>query len=533
MSTGQRESLPISLVLHTVFCPRRTWLEVNGERTDTYQMQAGSSAHKKVDDPSSSRSEQVRAVDIRSSDLGIHGRVDVVDLKNDRVRLVEYKATPVRVKPLVTEANRIQLALQKMCLEEGGQTVDEAAVRFVDHNKTVPVEIDEELKGSARSMIELTRSIIDSSEAPHPLEDDRRCSRCSHIDVCLPDERKGKEVARRIHAADPDGQVLHLTEQGSRASVKAGRLVVSHSGEKVGEVPLERVHGVIIHGNIDLSGALIRELMWRNQSIVWCSSTGRVYGWSQPADGPNGLARTQQRVIFGDGGLSIAREMISSKVLNQATMLRRNRKHALEVESVRARGKAAIQCTSKEELFGVEGEAASIYFSEFDSMLKDSALEYYGFEWKGRKGRGATDPLNILLNYSYSLLTSECVRALLSCGLDPHSGVLHSSNRNKPALALDLMEEFRPLIADSVVIGLINRKEFPKGGFSRVGTGLRLSPAGRKSLIKSFESRVQTEITHPVFGYKVTWRRAIEVQARMVLGVIDGSQIEYKGVRTR
>lgn len=129
-------------------------------------------------------------------------------------------------------------------------------------------------------------------------------------------------------------------------------------------------------------------------------------------------------------------------------------------------------------------------------MLKEEALKSYAFEWKGRIGRGATDPINILL-------TTECVRALLSRGLDPHSGVLHSSNRNEPALALDLMEEFRPIVADSVVISLINRKEFPASGFSKIGTSLRLSPTGRKALIKVFETRIQTEITDPTFGYKV------------------------------
>lgn len=530
---AENDSLPISLVLHTVFCPRRTWLEINGENTDTYQMQAGHSAHRKVDDPKTSRSEQIRSLDVRSSTMGIHGRIDVIENKNDSVRIVEYKATPVKLKPIVTEANKVQLALQQICLEESGFEVDQAAVRFVDHNKNVIVEIDDATKQHAISIVRDTREIISASEAPLPLEDDKRCSRCSHIDVCLPDERRGEPIARRINASDPDGQVLHLTEQGSRASTRAGRLIVSRQGEKSGEVPLERVHGVVVHGNIDLSGALIRELLWRNQAIVWCSSTGRVYGWSQPTDGPNGLSRTHQRVIFGDGGLEIAKEMVSAKIHNQATMLRRNRKHAIEVESIRSRAQEVRDSSSKEEIFGIEGESASVYFSEFDTMLKESAMEQYGFEWNGRSGRGATDPINILLNYSYSLLTSECIRALLSCGLDPHAGVLHSSNRNKPALALDLMEEFRPLIADSVVISLINRKEFPKSGFSKVGGGLKLSPAGRKALIKSFEARIQTQITHPIFGYKVTWRRAIEVQARMVLGVIDGSQAEYKGVKTR
>ena len=137
------------------------------------------------------------------------------------------------------------------------------------------------------------------------------------------------------------------------------------------------------------------------------------------------------------------------------------------------------------------------------------------------------------LNYAYGLLSSECIRAILTCGLDPHAGFLHSSNRNKPALALDLMEEFRAVVADSVVLTLVNRKQISAGNFLSAGDSLRLSPAGRSAIIKAFERRINAEFRHPVFGYSVTWRRAIEIQARMILGVLNGSHPNYVGVKVR
>ncbi len=181
----------------------------------------------------------------------------------------------------------------------------------------------------------------------------------------------------------------------------------------------------------------------------------------------------------------------------------------------------------------LEGEAASLYFGNFSAMLKEDVLTELGWIWTGRQGRGANDPINILLNYAYGMLSSECIRAILTCGLDPHAGFLHSSSRNKPALALDLMEEFRAVIADSVVVSLINRKQVKAAHFTAVGGSYRLTPEGRKTIIAAFEKRITTEITHPTYGYSVTWRRAVEVQARMLLGVINGTTREYTGVTVR
>ena len=530
---GIDSSLPISLVLHTVFCPRRTWLEAAGEQVCVSQMAHGSAAHKRVDNPTDSRSHRKVSREVKSVSLGIHGRCDSLQQEGDVYRLVEHKSTPVRQTPKVTEAQRVQLSLQTLCLAEEGVDVREHAIHFTDHRKTVPVELGEEDLAQARDVVTQTRQVINSPTAPPPPGDDRPCKSCSHISVCLPDEYHGEEVQRRIHVPDPDSQVLHLTTQGSRVSVRSGRLLMNIRGEEPQSIPLERIHSVVVHGNIDLSGAAIRQLAWRDIMIIWCSSSGRVYSWSQPARLPNGQARVRQHVLAENGHLALASEMVSSKIANQATLLRRNGDAAPVVEELRYLQKIALEADSLPNLFGIEGEAARSYFGVFPTMLNSKILEEHGFSWKGRHGRGATDHLNILLNYGYSLLTSECIRALVTCGLDPHAGMLHSSSRNKPAMALDLMEEFRAPVVDSMLLTLINRREISASDFSDITGVPRLSTSGRKSVVRAFERRMLTEFRHPVFNYSVTWRRAVEVQARMVLGVIDGSGGVYKGVKTR
>lgn len=534
MTVPDADFVPISLVAHTQFCHRRTWLEVNGERTDTSQMQHGQSSHRPVDDPSRSLSDRQISLPLRSEQLRVVGRSDSVTLIDpNTVEITEHKSTPVRRKAEVTPAQRLQVALQRICLEEAGYVVVGQSIYFTDHKRKVEVELGEDDFQHARQLVEQTHEISSSQTAPEPLVDAPQCSACSHISVCLPDERELGPVKRRVHATNPDGNVLHLTEQGSRASISQGRVVVTHRGEKLGDVPLERVHGVVVHGNIDLSSALHRNLLWQNQSVVWCSSTGRVYGWSQPATGPNGLTRVRQHIVSERGSLELATEMVSAKIHNQATLLRRNSSGLPLTGMMRSLSAQALNARDIPSLFGIEGDAARIYFQQFVAMLKPTALETLGWEWPGRIGRGAQDPLNVLLNYSYGLLTSEAIRAILACGLDPHAGFLHSSNRNKPAFALDLMEEFRAPVADSVVVSLVNRREIKDSHFQRISGSYRLTDEGRKVIIRAFERRIHTSFKHPIYLYEVSWRRAIEVQARIVLGYLDGSIDRYKGVRIR
>jgi len=524
------DPIPISLVNHLMFCPRRAWLEAAGERTDTMQMAVGVSDHTRVHDPATSRGNELRAIDVGHDEWGVVGRVDAAELTDDGVVLREYKASPIRQEPEVAHSTRVQLALQAACLQRSGHRVAGAEVYFTTHNRRVPVELTPALYQAAEEAVAATRAVVNAPEAPPPLEDDPRCDRCSHIGVCLPDERQLGPVKRRIRPLDPDTQVVHLATYGARAGINAGRVVVTKAGETIGEVPIERVLSLQVHGNVDVSSALIRELLWRGLTIVWCTGAGRVVGWASSASSPNGLTRVAQHVASAEGRLALAREMLSAKVANQATQARRSLGNVPEVATLRSISARLADCETWQDALGLEGEAASIYFDLFPRLLVRDAAAW---AWSGRTGRPARDPVNAMLNYAYGMLLSDCIRAVVSCGLDPHAGFIHSSNRNKPALALDLMEEFRAPVADSVVINAINNGEVRPDDFdARLGS-VRLKDRARQALIAGYERRAQTEFKHPLFGYQVTWRRAMEVQARQVLGYLDGSHPRYVGVRTR
>lgn len=532
--SGRVDPIPISLVAHQAFCPRRAWLEAAGERTDTHQVATGQHEHMPTDDRESSRLRRVRGMNVAHQRLGIVGRCDTVEFDDSgAATVIEYKATPVRRRPEVTEPMRMQLALQVLALKEHGTRVIGQAIYFTQHHVRVAVQLSTADFDTARRLVQGTRETVENTTAPAVLEDDARCARCSHISVCLPDERTLAPVHRRIVVADPDTQVLHLTTPGARARIRSGRIDIQHRGDKVGSVPLERVQAVVVHGNIDLSGGLIRELLWRSLPIVWCSSTGRVVGWAGSASSPNADTRLHQHLAATHGRLDLAREFVIAKITNQATLLRRHGHDIRAVRRLRALQHEAEHAASLPDLLGKEGEAAARYFAGFPTMFTTIDATEAGFTTRTR--RPATDPINAALNLTYGLLAADLLRATAACGLDPHAGFLHSSTRNKPALVLDLAEEFRAPVADSTVLSAFNNGEISLADFHTdpASKATRLHDNGRRALISAYERRATGQFMHPLFRYQVTWRRAMEIQARLVLGVLDNTQPRYQGIRIR
>jgi CRISPR-associated protein Cas1 len=231
--------------------------------------------------------------------------------------------------------------------------------------------------------------------------------------------------------------------------------------------------------------------------------------------------------------LGLARAFVAEKVRNQRTLLRRN--HAapdpVVLGELEAMAKKAERAESIPSLLGIEGTAARYYFGAFAGMLKGAAAQ--SFDLEGRNRRPPRDPVNAALSLAYSLLTKDCVLAVAAVGMDPLLGFLHQPRFGRPALALDLMEEMRPLVADSVVVTALNTKVLDDGDFVRASTGCAMSGPGRRKFIEAYERRMDQLVTHPVFGYRLSYRRVLEVQARLLARVLTGEIAEYPAFRTR
>ena len=180
-------------------------------------------------------------------------------------------------------------------------------------------------------------------------------------------------------------------------------------------------------------------------------------------------------------------------------------------------------------LLGLEGMAAKVYFAGFSRILKGGST----FVMHGRNRRPPRDPINAVLSFVYALLTKEVTIAVQAVGFDPLLGFFHRPRYGRPSLALDLAEEFRPIIADSTAMMVINNGEVNESSFIARAGAVALNESGRKSVIAAFERRMEHEITHPIFGYKISYRRVLEVQARLLSRVVLGELAEYPGFCTR
>jgi CRISP-associated protein Cas1 len=245
--------------------------------------------------------------------------------------------------------------------------------------------------------------------------------------------------------------------------------------------------------------------------------------------------RMRQLGAAARGDLDASRRMISGKIRNSRVLLRRNGGESVSrsIEQLAALAASAEECTDAASLLGIEGSAARVYFGSFASLLTGAA-ELPGPPFTGlRNRRPPTDTVNCLLSFCYAMLAKELLAACLLVGFDPYIGLFHRPRFGRPALALDLAEEFRPLLADSVVLGMVNKRELGSGDFTVRAGAVTLTEDGRRKILHAWERRMATEIWHPVFGYEVSYRRAIELQARVLAAYLVGEVPSYSPLVTR
>jgi CRISPR-associated endonuclease Cas1 len=225
---------------------------------------------------------------------------------------------------------------------------------------------------------------------------------------------------------------------------------------------------------------------------------------------------------------------VQAKIANCRTLIRRNHPNVSELllQELKVDQGQAGEAGSLESLLGVEGTAARRYFGAFGALVREEAMRAR-FDTEGRNRRPPRDPINALLSFAYAMLAREWTVVVHSVGLDPYLGFYHQPRYGRPALALDMMEEFRPLIADSVVLTALNNGEVQASDFIERLGNVSLTPEGRRRFIATYERRMGQEMTHPVFGYQVSYRRVLEVQARLLGRYLLGEIPELPPIITR
>ncbi len=353
---------------------------------------------------------------------------------------------------------------------------------------------------------------------------------------------------------------LYVTEHHSIIR-KAGDTIEVHvpadkkSGreERRVSLPLVKIEQVVILSDSTVTAQALTALMEQGVVITFHNAFGALRGRLVPAEGRNSLLRLAQFRAHEDPlrCFALARQFVRGKIHNMRTfLLRANRKledeeigqavEALrnileEVEGLRAEEALPAQPSKPQadsawgSLQGLEGAAAARYFGVFGRLLRgDPALVF-----EGRSRRPPRDPVNALLSFGYALLLHQCIAAVQMVGLDAYIGYLHSSQYSKPALALDLMEEFRVLLVDSVVVSLINMRVIGAEDFEEEWGAWRLKEKPRRTFLQKYEERLNETIAHPVFKYQASYRRCLELQARLLAKALYGEIAAYPPFRVR
>ena len=328
--------------------------------------------------------------------------------------------------------------------------------------------------------------------------------------------------------------VLYLVEQGATLRKQGERLVVEKDGETLASVPAVKVEQVVIFGNVQLTTPAIVHLLTSGIDAAFLSVDGRYYGRLLSAESRFGELRRRHIRLVDDAAqaLEVARAMVRAKLHNGRTLLQRayrDRPHpelrgAIDgLEAVLARVSRATRLSS---LVGLEGQGSAVYFRGFKHVLRQDL----GFTVRAR--RPPPDPVNVLLSFGYTLLAYGVQAAVHTVGLDPYVGFLHAPSYSRPSLVLDLMEEFRPVVVDSVVLRLVNARILTAADFVAqpevVERPVLLAEAGRRRFLEAYEERVQTRVTEPRAGEQVTLRRLFELQARQIARIALGQQTSYE-----
>jgi CRISP-associated protein Cas1 len=545
------------MVNEFVYCPRLFHLEwVQSRFATNDDVEEGLYVHRVVDEPGGkipdpddphpelSAGRSSRSVWATSSELGVSAKIDMVEVsENGSVVPVDYKKGSPTRDGQPWPSDEVQSVLQALILRDVGYSVATAEIWYAETRQRVVIPIDDTAATRTRQIVAELWSVAASDTAPAPLVASPKCPRCSLVGICLPDEinelryREGEgQHRRRIIPTNPDPRPVYIQEQGSVVSVRGGRLKVFKEKLELDSVRLIDVGQVCLQGNVTVTSQAMRELLSREVPVCWFSYGGWFSGMAQGLPGKNIDLRRAQFTASPEQSLSIARHMVEGKIRNSRTLLRRNSRQdeTSEVESMGRLASQAREAAGFPTLLGLEGAAARIYFTRFTSMLTaDTNIPIEEFDSNGRSRRPPPDPVNALLSFPYALLVKDVSATLFAIGFDPYLGVYHRPRFGRPALSLDLLEEFRPLVCESVVLQVINNGEVTSRDFLSRAGACQLEKEGRRSVLRAYERRMSHEIKHPLFGYRVSYRRAIEVQGRLLAAHLLGEVNEYTPFVTR
>jgi len=584
--------LPLGMIRAYVYCPRLFYYEhVEGTFVPNQYTLDGEDKHRRVHrEPEAfpeaealEEGERIRARSLRlaSERLGIIGVLDLVEAENGRVVPIDYKRGRPRIgasgAPEAWPAERAQMIGQVLILRDNGYHCPEGIIYYCSTKQRVRVPVGPEEEEWFEAQLRGALAVAEKATVPPPLFNSPKCDGCSLAPVCLPDETWAVRLAQRRprhrqrmlfgeldrKQEEPDGEArvevrplatsltrgkpLYVNTQGAHVRVSGRRLIIALPDGTKQELLCKDISHVALFGNVQCTTQSLRTLVAQGIPVAFFTYGGWFVGFLHGLDLTNALLRHDQHVMAERRWfcLELARELVVGKIENQRVLIQRNHiEPPPEVlVGLKHLARLAAEAPDLESLRGIEGAAGRLYFQHFDGLIKRGKAEaaeeedadepQWTFDFRKRNRRPPRDPVNALLSLAYSVLCKDFTVTCQLVGLDPYVGFYHQMRPRRPALALDLMEPFRPLVADAAVYTAINRGMVKPKHFVRAGGGVNLTDAGRAAFFRAYEQRMAQSVTHPLFGYQVTYRGLLELQARLLARLLRGELGRYPVFRVR
>jgi CRISPR-associated protein Cas1 len=425
---------------------------------------------------------------------------------------------------------QVRLFAEGLLLEEAlGQSVSHGYIEAPGTGARQLVPFTEALRAQFEEAHAAVLAMRDADRIPPPVADER-CPPCPLLEVCLPFEVQAllhpEAPPPRVVPRDTLARTLYVDAPGSMVRLQAGQLMVEQRDEAgtrqtLARLPAVSVERVLLVGHVQVSTQALHTLLAQGVEVMLMTAGGRLKGRLSPVWHPNAHLRLHQYGYHQQGSLSMARAFVAGKIENYRVLLLRYARRGADAllagaaRQLQALRRPLAEAPDLATLMGLEGHGSRVWFGQFGRLIRAS-----GFEFTHRSRRPPRDPVNALLSFAYALLLGDVLSACQVAGLDPYIGFLHRPRYGRPALALDLMEEFRPVVADSVVLTLLNTGMIQPGHFEEKLGGVYLNEAGRKTFYRAWNDRRREEVLHPVFGYRLPYHRIIEVQARLLAQVL-------------
>jgi len=574
--------LPARMLNEFTYCPRLFFYEwVEGIFLENAHTLEGKFQHRRVDRedqplPAPDQTEgewKTRSITLSSDAHRLIARIDLLEGDGQLVTPVDYKHGRPFQSPSGPEpwpADRVQLAVHAIILRENGYLCNEAIVFYQETRQRIRFPITPQLIAETLDLARQAWETARRGVIPPPLVGSPKCPGCSLNPICLPDETNwlrghlrddstnqlslfGDPLpprkpalsedapVRRLLAPRSDLRPAYLDTQGLRVGLSGEVLAVKEKDKLVQEIRINDICQLNLMGNIQITTQAVHALCEKEVPICYFSQGGWFYGITTGLVTRNVFLRQAQFRLASQPWfcLRLARSLVAGKIRNQRTLLLRNHLEPdpRTLAEMKLMAENAAQPSSLEPLLGIEGNAARLYFQSFGGLIKAGAESPspspFRLDFQGRNRRPPRDPVNALLSLAYSLLVKDFTIACYAVGFDPMMGFYHQPRFGRPSLALDLMEPFRPLIADSAVIQAINTRMITEKHFVQAGPAVLLTSDGRKALYRAYEQRMDTLVTHPLFDYRVSYRRLLEIQARLLARYMEGEIKEYPVFVTR